>query len=197
MSEKIQSKPWDIVKTVIFFVVAGILLSYILIEAFLPTQTVHVFGFKPYVVITRSMEPEIRVNDIVVVKQFDAEDLEVDDIITFMADINYDGTKEVVTHYIHSITENSQGDLIFRTRRYYEDPADYVPDTWFLAESDILGEYMFQIPRLGVLVLFLQSPFGIAALVVNVGVIIAVVKIIKTPKKEETVEVEQEEKDSL
>ena len=99
MSDKIQSKPWDIVKTVMFFVVAGILLSYILIEAFLPTQTVNVFGFKPYVVITRSMEPEIRVNDIVVVKQFDPEDLEVDDIITFMADINYDGTKEVVIYF--------------------------------------------------------------------------------------------------
>lgn len=182
-------KNLDLVKTILFFVLVGLLSSYILIEAFLPDTTVRVFGFKPYVVITRSMEPEIDVNDLVIVKNFDADELEVGDIITFYADIDYNGEKDVVTHYIYSITENSQGDLIFRTNRYYENEADVRPDTWFLAESDILGLYSFHIPRIGTIVRFVQSPFGIAAIIVNVGVIIAIVQIVKrTEKKVETKE---------
>ncbi len=189
MSGKQDMGKWDLLKTVLFFVVAGILLSYVLIEAILPNQTIKVFGFKPYVVITNSMEPEINVHDIVIVKRFDAAELEVDDIITFMADINYDGTKEVVTHYIYAITENAQGDLIFQTRRYFENPDDYTADTWFLTESEILGQYSFRIPKIGVLVLFLRSPFGIAAAAINVIVIITIVVLIKTGKKEEVLPV--------
>lgn len=197
MNDKQNKGTWDLLKTVIFFVVAGILLSYVLIEAILPNQTIKVFGFKPYVVITNSMEPEINVHDMVIVKRFDANQLEVDDIITFMADINYDGTKEVVTHYIYSITENPQGDLIFQTRPYYEEPNIPQPDIWFLTESEILGQYMFRIPKLGVLVLFFQSPFGIAAISVNVIVIVTIVILIKTGKKEKTVVLNESNQQSL
>jgi signal peptidase len=152
---------------------------------FLPEQTVKVFQFKPYVVLTQSMEPEINANDIVFVKNFDVEELKKNDIITFYADINYDGEKEIVTHYINSINQNGDGDYIIRTNRYFEDSADIVADPWVLNGDDVLGLYNFHIPWVGTVILFLQSPFGIAAMVVNVGVIVAVVVMIKQGKKEE------------
>lgn len=165
-------------KTGLFFTVIGILVLYIIIGAFFPKQTVKVFGFKPYVVITESMEPEIMVNDLIIVKNPKVDELKVDDIITFEADINFDGTKEIVTHYIYSI-EEINGEFSIRTHPYFENSNDYVPDYWVLSEDDILGEYMFKIPKVGAVVEFVKSPFGMAAMVVNIGVIIGVVYLIK------------------
>lgn len=171
------------VKTGLFFALAGLLLVYIIVSVVIPDKSVNVFGFKPYVVITESMEPEIMVNDLIFVKKPKVDELEIDDIITFDADINFDGEYEAVTHYVYSITEDSEGELSFRTRPYFEDENDYAPDFWVLDEDDILGEYMFKIPKLGAVVEFLKSPFGIAAMFVNVGVIVGIVYIIKKTEK--------------
>lgn len=173
-----------LIGTVFFFIFSGLLVLYILLELFLPQQTVKVFQFKPYVVITESMEPVINVGDMAIVTNPTNKKLEalaVGDIITFNADINYDGQKEVVTHYIYSITENSQGERIYRTNRY----GSTTPDTWILRDSDILGVYAFRIPWVGNLVNFVKSPYGIVAISVNVVVIGAIVYIVKVGKKKE------------
>ncbi|MBE0700993.1 MAG: signal peptidase I [Acholeplasmataceae bacterium] len=176
-------KIWNLVRTIIFFTLSGLLILYILLEIFLPNVTVKVFQFKPYVVITQSMEPTINKDDLIFVTNPNPDKLEVGDIITFRANIDYsvDGSKEIVTHYIYSITENSSGDLIFRTVR----ENSTVADAWSLSEDDILGKYAFRIPSLGVFINFVKSPFGIIAIAVNAAVIVAIVVIIKTGKKAE------------
>jgi signal peptidase len=181
-----KSSIWGQVKSILFYVVAGLLLFYILLELFIPSQTVKIFQFKPYVVVTESMEPVINVNDLIIVTNPNLDKLEVGDIITFNADIDYNGTKEVVTHYIYSISENTDGDRIFRTVRN----GGTVPDTWVLQDGDILGSYAFRIQKLGNIINFVKSPFGIAAITVNVVVIVSIVYIIKSSKKQ------QEEKNS-
>ncbi len=171
-------KTWNIM----FFVLSGLLLLYILFEIFIPQTTVKVFQFKPYVVITASMEPVINVNDMAIVvnpTNRKISNLEVGDIITFEADINYDGTKEIVTHYIFSITE-TDGVRTYRTNRY----GSTTPDTWVLRDNDILGIYAFRIPWIGNLVNFVRSPYGIVAISVNIIVIGAIIYIVKTGKKE-------------
>jgi len=183
--EKSSNKVWGIIKTGLFYLLAFVLIMYIVFELFMPETTVKVFQFKPYVVLTQSMEPEIMANDMVVVQNFDVEELDENDIITFYADINYDGEKEIVTHYIYSINENTDGEYVIRTNRYYENEMEEVPDPWVLSDDDVLGLYQTHVPWIGTVILFLQSPFGIAAMLVNVGVIVAVVVMIKQGKKEE------------
>ncbi len=182
-NKKTSKKVFRWIRSILFFLVVGILLSYIVIEAFFPSQTVKIYGFKPYVVLTQSMEPEINVDDVVVVTRPDTETLEEGDIITFLADINNDGVKNIVTHYVYSIEEDSSGDLEIRTRRHYEDPDDISPDPWLVTEEDVLGEYLFTVPNIGVIIRFLQSPFGLAAITVNALIIGAVVVLLKGEKK--------------
>ncbi|PKK99497.1 MAG: signal peptidase I [Tenericutes bacterium HGW-Tenericutes-2] len=177
------------VGTIAFFIFSGLLVLYILLELFIPDMTIKVFQFKPYVVLTESMEPVIDVDDMVIVWNPNPDKLEVGDIITFKADIDYNGTKETVTHYIHTITENNDGDRIFRTNRY----GSTTPDTWILRDSDIIGVYGFRIRQLGVLVNFIKSPFGIAAVSVNLIVIGAIVYLVKSGKKEKIEKVETTE----
>lgn len=176
-----KNNVWGQVKSILFYIVAGLLLFYILIELFMPSQTVKIFQFKPYVVITESMEPVINVNDLIIVTNPNLDKLEVGDIITFNADIDYNGTKEIVTHYIFSITENTDGDRIFKTVRN----GGTVPDVWILKDGDILGSYAFRIQKLGNLINFVKSPFGIAAVTVNIVVIASIVYIVKSGKKDQ------------
>lgn len=180
-----KNKVFGYIKTGLFFALAGILVVYIIINLIIPKQAVKVFGFKPYVVITDSMEPLINVNDLIVVKNPKVENLVEEDIITFYADINYDGEKEIVTHYIYSVNENDDGDLLFKTHRHFEDGAEVYSDYWVIGEDDVLGQHVFTIPYVGAFIQFVKSPFGIAAMLVNIGVIVGIVYIIKNTKKTE------------
>jgi len=176
---------WSNIKTVLFYILSGLLVLYILFELFLPNMTVKVFQFKPYNVITESMTPILNVDDMIVVRSPNVDDLKVGDIITFKADINYDQEKEIVTHYVHSIDELN-GKRIFKTARHNEatnEPSIF-PDTWVLYDDDVLGVYWFKIPKLGMLVNFFRSPFGIATVAVNLIIIGIIVYLIKTDKKE-------------
>ncbi len=153
-----------------------ILSIYIIVAVIFPKQTANIFGFKPYVVITNSMEPELMEDDLIFVKSPNYEELLEGDIITFYGDLYLDGEIDIVTHYINSITEV---DGI----RYYRTNGHELPvDNWILNDDDILGSYLFRIPFLGNIVNFIQSPFGVAAVVVNVGVIFAVVILLKKDK---------------
>ncbi|KFZ27186.1 MAG: Signal peptidase I W [Candidatus Izimaplasma bacterium HR2] len=171
------------IRTGLFFVVSAILILYIAISIFMPENTVKIFGFKPYVVITDSMEPHINVHDLIIVKNPKADELVVEDIITFYADINYDGEKEIVTHYIYSINNNTDGDLLFKTHPYYEDDEEVFADNWTLGEDDVLGQHVITVPYVGAVVQFVKSPFGIAAMFVNLGVIAGIVYIMKKTDK--------------
>lgn len=171
------------IKTVVFFIISGVLVLYIAINIFMPENTVKVFGFKPYVVVTDSMEPYINVNDLIIVKNPKSDELEEEDIITFYADINYDGEKEIVTHYIYSISENDDGYLFFKTHRYFAEGEQVFYDNWVISEDDILGEHAFTISYVGAVVGFVKSSFGIAAMVVNVGVILGIFYIMKKTEK--------------
>ena len=174
---------FEYIRTGFYFLISGILIIYISISIFLPEKTVKVFGYKPYVVITDSMEPFIKVNDLIIVKNPKTDELVTGDIITFYADINYDGEKEIVTHYVYSINENLDGDLVFRTHRHFEAGDQVFTDNWVIGEEDVLGQHMVTIPYVGAVVQFVKSPFGIAAMVVNFGVIVGIIYIMKKTKK--------------
>lgn len=171
------------IKTGFFFLISGILVLYISISVFMPENTVKVFGVKPYVVITDSMEPFINVNDLIIVKNPKTDELETEDIITFYADINYDGEKEIVTHYIYSINENPDGDLVFKTHRHFEAGDQVFTDNWVIGEEDVLGQHIVTIPYVGAVVQFAKSPFGIAAMIVNFGIIVGIIYIMKRTEK--------------
>jgi len=130
------------------------------------------------------MYPELKVNDLIIVTNFDSEDLNEEDIITFYADIDYNGSSEVVTHYIYSISEDD-GTYYIQTHRYFDEDDEVTADPWVITGDDVLGQYAFHIPWIGAIVLFIQSPFGIAAMVVNIGVIVGIVILLKNGKAEE------------
>lgn len=173
------------VKLAVSMVLIGAILLYIASTLFMPELTIKIFGFQPYVVVTESMEPEFMVNDAVVATNFNIDEAEVGDIITFKADIDYNGTEEIVTHYIYSI-EGEGSDAVIRTHRHFEEGESVVPDTWLLNPDDVIGSVAFGIKYFGLITGFIKSIYGIAVIAINV-ILFGVIKYIgkKQDEKEE------------
>jgi signal peptidase len=165
--------------------IIGAILLYIGTSVFMPEMTIKIFRFQPYIVMTESMEPVINVNDMVIVRPFDIDEAEVGDIITFQADIDYNGTKETVTHYIYSI-DDSGSEPIIRTNRHFEEDETVTPDTWLIPASDVMGSYGFQIAYVGYIVGFVTSIYGIGVIGLNIA-IIATIKYLKNKEEQQEV----------
>lgn len=112
--------------------------------------------YSAFVVLTGSMLPEIRVNDVVVIKKTEASELEKGDIITFLSsDHRFEGI--TVTHRIVDIFyDEATGKYSFQTKGDNNNTVDYT-----LAEEDnLLGRVIFKIPLLGYLQEILATKGG-------------------------------------
>jgi signal peptidase I len=175
-----NSKLFKQIATISFYVLSGFLILYIFTSLVAPDAVIKVFQFRTYTVLTKSMEPVIKKDDLAFVFNVNVDKLEEGDIITFMADIDYNGEKELVTHYIHSINEYPTGERFFKTIRH----DSITPDTWELSDEDIIGKYGFKLNQMGLFVNFLKSGFGIATITVNIVIIGAIIYILKSGKKD-------------
>ena len=178
------------IKNIVFYIFVFFISTYIILEVFAPTKTVDIIGFKSYVIISPSMEPEIIVNDMIVIRKVDDEDLVVGDKITFFVYIPELGEKSTVTHYIGDI-EVIDGVTVYKTQGANKDIGEY--DEWTDESSnpieitfeDIEGRVALVIPKLGHAVNLLSDPISIGFLVINLTLIYFLVKLFKAPKKEE------------
>lgn len=98
--------------------------------------------------ISGSMEPAISVNDMVVVCETD--DYQIGDVISFKSD------RSVVTHRIVEITTDG-----YLTKGDANNTVDFAP----VDKDDIVGMVMYTIPRIGILLGYLQTPLGMTCLV--------------------------------
>lgn len=178
-----------------FYAVAGILIIYILVSIAIPDRTMNVFGFRSFVVVSTSMEPDIDRYDMIVVTNPDQDELEVGDAITFSAYIPEVQSFSYVTHYIGEIVEQPDGSIYYETQGASKDPGDY--DNWTdgngnpvnISFEDIEGVYLFKIPKVGYVVSMLRDPIFVALLFINGVIFYAIYRYIMHiihDKKEQT-----------
>lgn len=153
----------------IFFGLLGIILCLniiIVVKSFLHKDEVpSILGYKPFAVLSGSMQSNINVGDLVIVKKVNADSLKVDDIIAFR-----DSQNTVTTHRIIDIVEND-GERCFVTKG----DSNNVKDEYLVCPSFVEGKYQFKIPKLGNVVIFIQQPLGFAMMmliILFVGVVI-------------------------
>lgn len=176
-----------------FYAIVFIMLFYIIVNSFFPDQSINYLGFKSYVVVSNSMEPDININDLVVVVKTKEEKLEVGDIISFYTYLptnQVDGLgntiylKSVVTHYLADIIVNGD-EITYKTHRAgvpansYDDWNDINGDPTDITYSDIIGTVSFTVPSVGVVLKVFTNPIMVVLIVVNISIIVAVVKVTK------------------
>lgn len=137
-----------------------ILCSFVLLVVLSP-----VTGYR---IISPSMDPTIKVNDVVIVNRLvNKSTIQEGDIIAFRTFLFNPNEKEVIVHYVHSVAINEEGKRVFKT---ISEGAE-LPDRWEIEERDVIGIYLFKIPGVGRIIEFFQSPFGIIVIVVDIGLI--------------------------
>lgn len=114
-----------------------------------------VFGIRPVVVVSGSMEPVLPVGSMVFVRTVPADTVHVGDIVTTERS---DGVKELITHRVVSAT--TSGDkTVLRLRgdaNAAEDPFPYTVSS--------VGGYVFDVPWVGTISLVARTPLGLAAI---------------------------------
>ena len=162
----------------------------------------YLLGFKGLTVLSPSMEPEIMTGDLIVIKKVDQddwEDIEVGDVITFQSpDRESPSFGETITHKVHEITTDENGNLAFITYGVNTGTIDRVP----VSASLIYGKYIFRIPAAGSFLTFLKEPQGyiICILIPFLLLIlyhgIKTIKLFRQYKSEQNAEM-QAERDAL
>lgn len=114
-----------------------------------PDEVPSFFGWKPFIVLSGSMETEIMTGDLVVTKEINTSKLKEGDVIAFKKD-GY-----VTTHRIKSI-ENVDGE----TRYITKGDNNNVEDEGYVTEDMVEGIFKSKITGLGNLAMFVQTPSG-------------------------------------
>lgn len=115
---------------------------------------------KSYLIQSGSMEPTIMVGDIILVQE--TNDYQVRDTITY-----FDHGGRVVTHRI--LEKNEVNNAVSYVTK---GDANEAIDPSVIPESDVIGEVVFVVPKLGFIVAWSRTKFGIVAMVLIPTIII-------------------------
>ena len=138
MSDTVK-KVWNVVSTVLVVIV--VLFAILLVG-------VRLFGIQVFSVISGSMEPEYPVGSLIYVKEVDASEVEVNDVITYVLPNDMPSTHRVI-----SIDRQNQH---FQTKG----DANETPDGAPVHFKNLIGKPVFTIPVLGYVAHFIQTPPG-------------------------------------
>jgi signal peptidase len=120
-----------------------------------PDRVPDFMGYKPFIVLSGSMEPEILAGDLIVTKEIAPGDVKVGDVISFRVDQDV-----VVSHRVTEI--ETEGGLSFLTKG----DANIGMDATEVPPENIEGVYLWRFGGLGEFALFLQTPVGMLLFVV-------------------------------
>lgn len=138
----------NILLALLVFVILGLGISQYVLHKSPPD----LFGYAPVDVLTGSMEPVFSPGDVIIIEK--NTDYKINDIVTY----TYGDT--LITHRIIDKTDAgyiTQGD------------ANNVPDTELVNDNQIVGKYLFVIPFIGLLKIWIKSPLGIMVILLIIA----------------------------
>lgn len=164
-----------IVSIIILIILIPILLvsMVILINSYIkPNEVPSFFGWKPFIVLSGSMETQISAGDIVVVKQIDASTLKKGDIIAFKEnDI-------VITHRIDEVVQEGE-EIKYITKG----DNNNTQDIGYVLPEQVEGIFKFKVSRLGNLAMFIQTPVGMV-ICLSIPILILIIIQLRDSKED-------------
>ena len=165
-----------IIVTVVYIILIPLLcynISLIIQAVVNPNETPSFFGIKTYVIVSGSMEPELEIGDMIVVKNIDTSELEVGDIISFRQG------QSIVTHRISRIIEND-GEIEFVTKG----DNNNAEDSGTISEDLVEGKVVSVIPIIGKVSVLLQNKIVIITVILIIYLYFSNTGNIKRRKRE-------------
>lgn len=157
---------------ILIFAVAVMLFTVISVNT-VGQDKASLFGYKPNIVLSDSMQDTFEVGDLEISRAVDPETLEVGDIITFIS-IDPASYQQVVTHKIREITtyEGKPAFITYGT-------TTGVDDAYPVPFENVIGEYQFRLPKMGYFFEFLRTPAGYFTVILIPFLLLIVLQAVK------------------
>ena len=120
-----------------------------------------IFGYKPFIVLSGSMETEIHIGDLVITKEVDPKTLKKDDVIAFR-----DAENTVTTHRIIDLVDKD-GQTLFITKG----DNNNTQDQNLVEFDDVEGIYITRIAGVGTMMDNLSKPTTVVIMVLGISII--------------------------
>ena len=156
-SEKIDKRK-KLIKLIIYIMIIPIIfynISLIFFSIINKSETPNFFGIKTFVIISGSMEPNLKISDIVIIKKCEQNELKENDIISFRSG------QSVITHRINQIIETENG-----VEYITKGDNNNTKDNGTVKFDDIEGKYIGKIEYLGKVVLYLKNKRVIISIII-------------------------------
>lgn len=187
-----NKKVWDDIKWLFNYVVSIIMYSIIILLCligiiiliyYIDVKRIERSGewhppmYGAYVIVSASMEPQIKINDAIIIKRVDSDNIKVGDVVTYKSlSKSYYGI--LITHRVVDIIKEDG-----ETKYITKGDNNLTPDQNAVEFSQIYGKVVMRIPKIGYLQYFLSTSFGwILAIVIPCLAIISydIFKLFKT-----------------
>jgi len=144
---------WLINLLIIFLIFLIASSIFTMVQAKLNPKSIPSFlGYRPFTILSGSMQPLLEEGDMILVKPVEANSVEAGDVITFW-------TQEeiLVTHRVVDIVQQEDGGMGYKTKG----DANEVEDHQLVAGEQLIGKLVLDIPKGGYVAEFVQTPKGI------------------------------------
>ncbi len=168
-----QVSSWVVIAACVILIPVIVMNLSIMFQAKANTDKVpSVFGIKPFMVLSGSMETEIKKGDLIITKEINPEELDIGKVIAFR-----DAAGTVTTHRIIDIVIKD-GETFFITKG----DNNSTQDRNLVSLKDVEGIYLFRIPGIGSMMKSLSQTTTIIILVLIITVIFVVGFIVSNRK---------------
>lgn len=143
-------------------------LTLIIKSKLYPDKIADFMGYKPFIVMSGSMETTINIGDLVIVKKVNLSSIHTGDIIAFK------NGNIVISHRVKEVI-NDSGIYKFKTKGDNNNVADD-----FIVSSDAIeGIFVNKIPGLGSILLFLGKPIGLLMVILVIIIVSTALYFVK------------------
>lgn len=143
-------------------------LTLIIKSKLYPDKIADFMGYKPFIVMSGSMETTINIGDLVIVKKVNSSSIHIGDIIAFK------NGNIVISHRVKEVI-NDSGIYKFKIKGDNNNVADD-----FIVSSDAIeGIFVNKIPGLGSILLFLGKPIGLLMVILVIIIVSTALYFVK------------------
>ena len=161
---KVFKKILSILGTILLVILLAVVI--VMFNARISGEAPSVFGYQVFRVSSGSMEPELMVGDVIIVKEAEVSDIQKGDIVTYKGEEG-EFRDKFITHKMIEDPQLVDGKYVFHTQGIYEGA---VPDPeWY--EDQLLGEYVYTVPYIDSVYNFFLKPYGLVTFVLIIIVL--------------------------
>lgn len=143
-------------------------LTLIIKSKLYPDKIADFMGYKPFIVMSGSMETTINIGDLVIVKKVNSSSIHIGDIIAFK------NGNIVISHRVKEVINDS---WIYKFKTKGDN--NNVADDFIVSSDAIEGIFVNKIPGLGSILLFLGKPIGLLMVILVIIIVSTALYFVK------------------